>query len=224
VIFSEKTIFYTLNGRYVGVAFNELSMESLELKAAISFANSHFQVSVNFGTKNYKFGIEDMLSNHYKEIYDEINAEQIDSKQVFDLVHDYLIHSGFVGTLQAFEDESSFALIKDKKEKNKDPADEFQQLHNKTLSNMPRKKTLGPDMLTALSARRRPSESILTDNVVESYTARDNEEEKDEPDDDKKLEGQNEGAQQTEDQKQDQNPVEEIKVPAHKASPDSKLP
>lgn len=217
-------MFYTLNGKYVGVAFNELDLESYRLKAAISFANSHFHVSVNFGTKNFKFGIEDMLSNHYKEIYEEICAEQIDSKQVFDLVHDYLIHSGFVGTLQAFEDESSFALIKDKKVEKEEQADEFDKLHSKAVSYMPRKKTLGPDMLVGLSARNRPSESVLTDNIAESYTARENEEEKEVLDVNQQPEGQNAGEDKQAEQTQNQKPVEEIKMPAPKEIHESKLP
>jgi hypothetical protein len=91
-----------------------------------------------------------MLSNHYKEMYDEINKEKIDSKYVFDLVHDYLIHSGFIGTLQAFEEESSFALMK---EEDFDAKDEFAVLANNTTTKILRKKTLGPDMLPLKRSR-----------------------------------------------------------------------
>jgi hypothetical protein len=91
-----------------------------------------------------------MLSNHYKEMYDEINKEKIDSKYVFDLVHDYLIHSGFIGTLQAFEEESSFALMK---EEDFEAKDEFAVLANNTTTKIPRKKTLGPDMLPLRRSR-----------------------------------------------------------------------
>ena len=90
-----------------------------------------------------------MLSSHYKEIYDEINKEKIDSKYVFDLVHEYLIHSGYVGTLKAFEDESSFALIR--KEKEEDEVNEFEKLNNKTPNPKQRKKTLGPELLNLTS-------------------------------------------------------------------------
>jgi hypothetical protein len=125
--------------------------------AAISFSNSQCQVKANFGKKNFKFGIEDMLSNHYKEVFDEVNAEPLDSKLVYDLVHDYLIHSGFVGTLQAFEDESSFALIrKENEEETKE--NEFDALKSKPVGNgLPRKKTLGPDTLALTSRDPKPS-------------------------------------------------------------------
>lgn len=102
-----------------------------------------------------------MLSNHYKEMYDEINNEKVDSKYVFDLVHDYLIHSGFIGTLQTFEEESSFALMK---EDDFEAKDEFAALANNTTANIPRKKTLGADMLLFRS-RDRSSSNILSDNI-----------------------------------------------------------
>lgn len=102
-----------------------------------------------------------MLSNHYKEMYDEINNEKVDSKYVFDLVHDYLIHSGFIGTLQAFEEESSFALMK---EDDFEAKNEFATLANNTTTNIPRKNTLGADMLLFRS-RDRSSSNILSDNI-----------------------------------------------------------
>lgn len=146
-------------------------MDATKYHAAISFSNSQFTVVANFGRKNFKFGIEDMLSNHYKEIFDEISSEQIDSKQVFDLVHDYLIHSGFVGTLQAFEDESSFALIK-KENEIEEEKDDFSKLANKSGFFMPRKNTLGPDMLLPLSSRDRASANFGTAMAEGSQTER----------------------------------------------------
>ena len=112
-----------------------------------------------------------MLSNHYKEIYDEISGEQVDSKQVFDLVHDYLIHSGFVGTLQAFEDESSFALIK-KENEIEEEKDEFSNLANRSGFFLPRKNTLGPDMLLPLSSRDRASANFASGLAEGSQTER----------------------------------------------------
>mmetsp|Transcript_5239 Transcript_5239/g.6220 ORF Transcript_5239/g.6220 Transcript_5239/m.6220 type:complete len:311 (-) Transcript_5239:682-1614(-) len=105
-----------------------------------------------------------MLSNHYKEVYDEINKIEIDSKDVFDLVHDYLIYSGFVGTLHAFEDESSFALIQKEDCEVEDNLNKINTLLNKSTFATPRKNTLGPDMNVPLSARGKQTQPNLLNN------------------------------------------------------------
>jgi hypothetical protein len=111
-----------------------------------------------------------MLSNHYKEMYDEINKEKIDSKYVFDLVHDYLIHSGFIGTLQAFEEESSFALMN---KEDFEAKDEFAVLaNNNTTTKIPRKKTLGPDMLPLKRSRNWSSSSVVSEKNIGNLTTR----------------------------------------------------
>lgn len=79
--------------------------------------------------------------------------ESIDSKAVFDLVHDYLIHSGFVGALHAFENESSFSFFKNDKEESQDVVDDMQQMLVSTNFSMQRKNTLGPNEIIPLSAR-----------------------------------------------------------------------
>ena len=92
-----------------------------------------------------------MLSNYYKEIYQEVNKINVDSSDVFDLVHDYLIHSGFVGTLRAFEDESSFELMQTE---NGEYLNKMSDMYNKlhaTSFHMQRKNTLGPDMIKPLT-------------------------------------------------------------------------
>lgn len=154
----------------INTAFHNIDLENVKYHAAISFSNSQYSVVANFGKKNFKFGIEDMMSNRYKEIYDEISMEHIDSKDVFDLVHDYLIHSGFVGTLRAFEDESSFVSLKTKPIEKENI--EFPMLKNKSQFAIPRKNTLGPDGIMPLSARGRATAEIGSEILEGSQTAR----------------------------------------------------
>lgn len=118
--------------------------EDLGKYAAVSLANAHCSIKANFGKKSFKFGIEDMLSGHYKELFEEIDEITIDPKISFDLIHEYLIHSGFVGTLQAFEEESAFKPEQKKEEETKD---EFAALKNPSSNEKQRKKTLGPENL-----------------------------------------------------------------------------
>ena len=107
-----------------------------------------------------------MLSNNYKGIFNEINSEVVDSKAVFDLVHDYLVKSGFVGTLKAFEDESSFQLMKKDDEESKDVVNDMHFKLGSTSFNLQRKNTMGPDMLP-LSMRANESEKQI-DKLQES--------------------------------------------------------
>lgn len=96
--------------------------------------------------------------------------EQIDSKQAFDLVHDYLIHSGFVGTLRAFEDESSFSTLKQQEEAKEE--NEFAALKNKSTFAVPRKNTLGPDSISPVRDRSKMIKPLTADPSEGSRTAR----------------------------------------------------
>jgi hypothetical protein len=158
MLFNQNVIFYTLNGIFINTAFNNVDYNFAKYHAAISFGNGECTISANFGAKGFKYGIEDMLSNNYKDIYNEISDETVDSKIVFDLVHDYLLHSGFVGTLKAFENESSFQLMKQDDEESKDVVGDISNFKmGNTSFNMQRKNTMGPDMLP-LSMRPKESE------------------------------------------------------------------
>ena len=149
MLFSNKTIFYTLNGRFINTAFTNIDLETVKYHAAISFGNAQFTIFANFGNKGFKFGIEDMLSNHYKDLYEEINKIDVDSKEVFDLVHEYLIHSGYIGTLRAFEDDSSFSLIHNSNKEEDKEYEKQNSLLKDTDFIAPRKNTLNPDLIAS---------------------------------------------------------------------------
>lgn len=156
------------------MAFNNIDLKATPYHAAISFSESSYNAMVNFGTKPFKFGLEDMLGNHYKEMYEEINSKTVDSKEVFDIVHDYLVHSGYVGTLQAFESESSCRLIPEDKAINVVNTD-YTKFINRSGFALPRKNTLGPEMMS-LTARRE-SEALPYEEIGASLTSRDGREE-----------------------------------------------
>eukprot|EP00344_Euplotes_crassus_P005941 CAMPEP_0197002990 /NCGR_PEP_ID=MMETSP1380-20130617/7368_1 /TAXON_ID=5936 /ORGANISM="Euplotes crassus, Strain CT5" /LENGTH=567 /DNA_ID=CAMNT_0042421351 /DNA_START=82 /DNA_END=1785 /DNA_ORIENTATION=+ len=198
IIFSEETIFFTVNGRLIKKdAFRLPHDPSIERRAAVSFTNAHCSIKANFGKKNFKFGIEDMLSGHYKEVYEQINQIKIDPKNAFDLVHEYLIHSGFVGTLKAFEEESAFELIK--KEKQEEQKDEFAAMANISASvEKPRKKTLGPENL------KFNSKNFSTSNKDEPVGKSERKASQSPPE---KVEEQ----EKEDDNMNDQNPEEEVK-------------
>lgn len=147
ILFSQKSIFYTINGRFINTAFSNIDLYSTAYRAAISFGNGEWSISANFGSKSFKFGLEDLLSNQYKEIYQEISEEAVDSKLVFDLVHDYLLHSGYANTLKAFESESSYSIINNDNEESKDDIDKMKHKLLSSTFYMQRKHTLGTDAL-----------------------------------------------------------------------------
>ena len=138
-------MFFTINGRFINTAFHNIDFDTVAYHAAVSFGNTQCSITANFGSKGYKFGIEDMLSNTYKEMYEEISQETIDSKDIFDLVHDYLLYSGFVGTLHAFEDESSFDLLKKEKDELEQSGLEYHPILHKSTSFIGRKNTLNDE-------------------------------------------------------------------------------
>jgi len=113
--------------------------------------------------KPFKFGIEDMLSSHFNEVYTEINQEEVEPQHVFNLVHEYLIHSGYVGTLKAFEDESSIELKNNNDEEEK--KNEFEVLTKKPIGRM-RKKTLGPENLEFSATKKSFSHNEQKDNKI----------------------------------------------------------
>lgn len=166
MLFSNKTIFYTLNGRFINTAFTNVDFEAVKYHAAISFGNAQFTVVANFGNKSFKFGIEDMLSNHYKDLYEEINKIDVDSKEIFELVHDYLIHSGYIGTLQAFEDDSSFTLIHQNNCERNQEHIKLNSLLKDSEFVAPRKNTLNPDLTSSapLHSKANKQESTVKDD------------------------------------------------------------
>lgn len=155
-----------------------------------------------------------MLSNHYKEMYDEINKESVNSKEVFDLVHDYLVHSGFVGTLHAFEDESSFALIQ-KEQADKDNNQDKRDALDSSSFNLRRKNTMGPDMAMPLTARNRRTGHI-TDEISSHQGIEESKEEHKEPE--KQLEKKEEVKDQA-----NQQPVQADQKPNGKLFPKFEL-
>jgi len=163
MLFSQKTIFYTINGRFINTAFNNIDYDAATYHAAISFGNGESSVLANFGAKSFKFGVEDMLSNHYKDIYQEIWKENIESKKIFDLVHDYLLHSGFVGTLHAFEDESSFALMRHERDEFIDKINDKNATFIPSSFNLQRRTTLGPDAIPLSTRSGKIPELTLTE-------------------------------------------------------------
>lgn len=72
IIFSQESIFYTLNGRLINTAFTNIDLDATDYHAAVSFGNGECSISANFGATDFKFGVEDMLSNSYQETYNSI--------------------------------------------------------------------------------------------------------------------------------------------------------
>jgi len=102
VNFIRREIFYTLNGKFLGVAFKDVNLKDYFVIVGLHGTNE--SVTINFAkTKPFVFDLEAMLSTLEAEAITEINEETVSVTDVQHLVHNYLLHYGYNDTLQVFD-------------------------------------------------------------------------------------------------------------------------
>ena len=76
--------------------------------AAISFSLEKIEVRVNFGESDFQFDVESYIQSVKEDEYLKLLEEETDPSEVFGLVHNYLLLSGYGATLDAYKREASF--------------------------------------------------------------------------------------------------------------------
>lgn len=111
--FRTGTAFYTKNGEYLGIAFQEIKGTNLKLFPTIGLKKTGEHVRVNFGQSPFTFDIDGMMKEERILINNQIDATSTDSLApplgetdlIQQLVLQFLQHDGYVETARAFAGE-----------------------------------------------------------------------------------------------------------------------
>lgn len=96
-----KQIFYTINGRYLGVAFHDVEMA--DLYPSVCLQSQSEEVSSRF-TRPFMFDLEAFREERMQNEFRKMWSLPCPEMSMRDMVKEYLVHYGYVETLQALDD------------------------------------------------------------------------------------------------------------------------
>jgi len=103
--FAKQEIFFTKNGKYLGVAFRKV--KGVLLFPTIGLHSPGETVLVNFGPlvgqKFFKFDIEEMIREQKQKEMSEVSKINVHVGDVNSIIRNYLLHYGYEETLKSFE-------------------------------------------------------------------------------------------------------------------------
>ncbi|KAI8369692.1 CTLH/CRA C-terminal to lish motif domain-containing protein [Blakeslea trispora] len=101
VDFRDMSAFYTKNGIYLGTAFRKI--KEVGLYPFVGFKTCGEQIEANFGTKPFKFDIQQWMMNEKQELMNQIGLQSTISTIADQLVLEYLRHHGYTQSAKALE-------------------------------------------------------------------------------------------------------------------------
>lgn len=109
LVLSTRQIFFTLNGRYLGIAFKEVELVKGQMFASVCLQSINDEVSVKFQPTSslrdqFSFDLQDYRNEILKKEYVKVQAFAADRRKMHEIVKSYLVHYGYVETLQAIEE------------------------------------------------------------------------------------------------------------------------
>eukprot|EP01027_Heterolobosea_sp_BB2_P011207 GEZU01016332.1.p1 GENE.GEZU01016332.1~~GEZU01016332.1.p1 ORF type:complete len:498 (-),score=83.43 GEZU01016332.1:426-1919(-) len=102
--FSTNEIFFTKNGKSLGVAFKGVTHQ---LYPTIGLHSIGDRVTVNFGAKPFKFDFDSMVEEERCRIHSAVQKVPMEPSVVNALIYSYLLHSGYEGTLKVFQESAA---------------------------------------------------------------------------------------------------------------------
>jgi len=94
--FKTNELFFTKNGKHLGVAFSGLPRSSLYPTIGLD----HATVLVNFGeTRPFMYNMDSLIETEHARMKQEIASKQLNNDLIHELVRNYLIHEGYAETL-----------------------------------------------------------------------------------------------------------------------------
>ena len=102
-----SSCFYTKNGIHLGEAFRELPDQPLYPTVGLQTPNE--ELLANFGQQDFKFDFEDYLKEWRCKAQKDIEQRALENQNILgsvnEIVQGYLVHHGFVGSIEAFHEE-----------------------------------------------------------------------------------------------------------------------
>jgi len=101
VHYNRQEIFFTKNGKHLGVAFKKVKRE--EFFPVVSLHSLDESISANFGLKPFKFDLEGMISELKEKMMVEVKSLPIHVGDVNSIIRNYFLYYGYEETLKSFE-------------------------------------------------------------------------------------------------------------------------
>ena len=106
VYLNKKKIFYTINGKFLGYAFEGInSFKHVNFFPTVSLHSLNETVRVNFGLENFKFDIEGFYYNENKEKINKIYQIKNSIEDLEYIIKDFLVYNQYNETFISFEKE-----------------------------------------------------------------------------------------------------------------------
>lgn len=113
--FRDMSAFYTKNGIYLGTAFKKI--KETDIYPFVGFKTTGESVEANFGSKPFKFDIQQYMSNEKRDLVNKISMKAIETKksrsQIINnftantfadkVVVEFLKHNGYNKTAESLE-------------------------------------------------------------------------------------------------------------------------
>eukprot|EP01080_Neovahlkampfia_damariscottae_P007066 gene7066-11229_t len=109
----QKEIFFTKNGKYLGVAFRNVSKK---FYPTISLNIKGHLISVIFDDKKFKFDVNSLIQEEKKKFTNEIEETKIPHECMNELIEDYLYIKGYKKTLLKFQNSTKLSTNYDQDE------------------------------------------------------------------------------------------------------------
>lgn len=99
LISSRQELFFTRNGKFLGIAFKRVQGKCFPTVALHSPGES---LLLNVGQSPFKFDLESFVADERDKVNIQVRKQEVNVLRMNDIVHAYLVHGGYAGTAQAF--------------------------------------------------------------------------------------------------------------------------
>ena len=108
VYLNKKKIFYTINGKFLGYAFEGINtFKNVNFFPTVSLHSLNETIRVNFGLENFKFDIEGFYYEENKEKIEKIYQIKNTMEDLEYIIKDFLVYNQYHETFVMFENEIS---------------------------------------------------------------------------------------------------------------------
>ena len=108
VYLNKKKIFYTINGKFLGYAFEGINtFKNVNFFPTVSLHSLNETIRVNFGLENFKFDIEGFYYEENKEKIERIYQIKNTMEDLEYIIKDFLVYNQYHETFVMFENEIS---------------------------------------------------------------------------------------------------------------------
>ncbi|KAI9030574.1 hypothetical protein DFJ74DRAFT_754660 [Hyaloraphidium curvatum] len=169
LVFEKMQVFFTLNGKHLGVAFRGVRPASWYPSVGLHSPGEH--VSVNFGSSSFLFDIDGFVEDERRQKLAQLARIPVDIPGLHHLIRNYLLHNAYESTYTSFTSASrappDTAAEGNRANGHRAPADGDA---DEAMPDAPR----GPDpsaMLFSLHRRAAIRRAVLAGRIADARTA-----------------------------------------------------